>query len=482
MYARPPASRPPARRRSLSKACTTIRTEACGRAPARTPSEHAARAPPRTGEPGRSGPPPIPSIRSCRPGGLRPAEVRRRRVGLRSEHSSLVPDRRTGRCPAMVARDVPPDWQSAVREVMMGTPRERSIVDRGVAPEPLGKVVPLRVAAQPPPPLEQLVEQSFRIAIGVTALASEVLAEAIARTLGREPLRWARDPRTRPRGRPPASRSSRVRRSGSPSRGPGGAPGPPPRWYRSAELFFSFVTSPSFVQEPLRQAGDRLGVLDARWREQRPVDEEAAASFLRLLVPQVVDAALDQIDLNELVAERIDVDRIIERLDLDDVIARVDIDAVVNGLDIDRIIERIDLQAIVERVPVDADRVAARYRRDRREGRSRPGRAPRRHPGRRGQDRPAGGGAASRPHVDRERGDRGAQPDAADPGRDGVDDERDRRRYPGPEHERRSCDLAAARADPAANRRRWIRTGRGRPDRTGRSSRRPARTSRQART
>ena len=55
----------------------------------------------------------------------------------------------------------------------MGTPSERPTVDEGAAsPEPLGKVVPLRVAAQPPPPLEQLVEQSFRIAIGVTALAS----------------------------------------------------------------------------------------------------------------------------------------------------------------------------------------------------------------------------------------------------------------------------------------------------------------------
>ncbi len=84
----------------------------------------------------------------------------------------------------------------------MGTPNERPTVDEGaVSPERLGKVVPLRVAAQPPPPLEQLVEQSFRIAIGVTALASEVLAEAVARTLGREPFAEGEAPRdetTRP--------------------------------------------------------------------------------------------------------------------------------------------------------------------------------------------------------------------------------------------------------------------------------------------
>jgi hypothetical protein len=122
---------------------------------------------------------------------------------------------------------------------------------------------------------------------------------------------------------------------------------------RSAELFLSLLTSPGFVQEPLRQAGDRLGGLDARWREQRPRDEEAAASFLRLLVPQIVDAALDQIDLNELVADRIELDRVVDRLDLDRVIDRLDINAIVARIDIDRILERIDVRALVERVPVD---------------------------------------------------------------------------------------------------------------------------------
>jgi hypothetical protein len=122
---------------------------------------------------------------------------------------------------------------------------------------------------------------------------------------------------------------------------------------RSAELFFSLLTSPGFVQEPLRQAGDRLGALDARWREQRPRDEEAAASFLRLLVPQIVDAALDQIDLNELVADRIELDRVVDRLDLDRVIDRLDINAIVARIDIDSILERIDVRALAERVPVD---------------------------------------------------------------------------------------------------------------------------------
>ena len=225
--------------------------------------------------------------------------------------------------------------------------------ERAVSSERLGKVVPLRVAAQPPPPLEQLVEQSFRIAIGVTALASEVLAEAVARTLGREPYAEGE-----------ASGDETARRATGVPLVAGAAIGialEGARWgaraattvVRSAELFLSLLTSPGFVQEPLRQVGDRLGALDERWREQRPRDEEAAASLLRLLVPQIVDAALDQIDLNELVAQRIELDRVVDRLDLDRVIDRLDIDAIVARIDIDRILERIDVRALVERVPVD---------------------------------------------------------------------------------------------------------------------------------
>jgi hypothetical protein len=237
---------------------------------------------------------------------------------------------------------------------MMGTPNERLAVDEGaVSHERLGKVVPLRVAAQPPPPLEQLVEQTLRIAIGMTALASEVLAEAVARTLGREPFAEGE-----------ASGDEAARQATGVPLVAGAAIGialEGARWgaraattmARSAELFFSLVTSPGFVQEPLRQAGARLGALDAQWREQRPRDEEAAGAFLRLLVPQVVDAALDQIDLNELVVERIELDQVIDRLDLDRVMARLDIDAIVSRIDLDRIIERIDVRAIVERVPVD---------------------------------------------------------------------------------------------------------------------------------
>jgi hypothetical protein len=236
----------------------------------------------------------------------------------------------------------------------MWLPNERRTMEDGAtAPQPMGKVVPLHVAAQPPPPMEQVVGQALRIAIGLGALATEVLAEAVARTLGREPFAEGEAPTEeapRPATGLPLVTGAAI------GLGLGVA-----RWsaraayttYRSAELFVGLVTSPAPVRGPLERASSALDALDARWREHRPKDEEAAGAFLRLLIAQIAEATLDQIDLNELVAERVDLDRIVERLDLDTVIARIDLDAVVAGIDIDRIVERIDLRAIVDRVPVD---------------------------------------------------------------------------------------------------------------------------------
>ena len=159
----------------------------------------------------------------------------------------------------------------------MGTPNERTIVDEGaVSPERLGKVVPLRVAAQPPPPLEQLVEQTFRIAIGMTALASEVLAEAVARTLGREPFAEGEAPgdeTARPASGVPLVAGAAI---GVALEGAKWGARAATTMVRSAELFFSLVTSPGFVQEPLRQAGD-----SARGRSTRAGASNARATRRR---------------------------------------------------------------------------------------------------------------------------------------------------------------------------------------------------------
>lgn len=244
-----------------------------------------------------------------------------------------------------------------------------------------GKVLPLRVAEQPPSPLEQVVDQAFRIGIGLAVIAYDVVGEAVAGTLGRE--RPTEEPTPADEESPPASGLPLL--AGATI----GAALEMGRWstraattlLRSGELFLSILTGPGFIRRPLDHVGTGLSALDARWQDHRPRDEEAASTFLRLLIPQVVDATLDQVDLNELVRTRVDADKLVEavdldravaRLDIDVVATRLDIDAIVDRLDLDQVLQRVDMRMIVDRVPiedvlerVDVDRTVARVDLDR---------------------------------------------------------------------------------------------------------------------
>jgi hypothetical protein len=113
-----------------------------------------------------------------------------------------------------------------------------------------------------------------------------------------------------------------------------------------------------------RFAGDLPSRLKARGAAVRTLAEQRLLASVR----PVLDLVLDQIDLTELVLQRVDIDRIadaidieriMDRLDLTElVLKRVELDRIGDGLDIDRIIDRLDLTGIVL-TRVDLDRVAA---------------------------------------------------------------------------------------------------------------------------
>ena len=220
------------------------------------------------------------------------------------------------------------------------------------------RVVPLRTAAPPPPPVSELLVQAMRIAVGLAVLSTDALIEAVARTLGSEP-----DAATEPEAEEAPSPSGLPLLAGAAL----GVAVETVRWGtraletagRTAELMLGLAPRPAVVRQPVERATGVAEGLDARWREQRPRDEDAAAAFLQLLVPQVVDAVLDQVDLNELVRERIEVDRVVDRVDLERVVARIDLDEIAGRIDVDRIVERLDMHALVQRLPVDevADRI-----------------------------------------------------------------------------------------------------------------------------
>ena len=82
------------------------------------------------------------------------------------------------------------------------------------------------------------------------------------------------------------------------------------------------------------------------------------------MIPPLVDAVVDRLDLTGLVIEDVDlervigdvdIDRIIERVDLDAVISSIDIDAVAAGVDVQKIVDRLDLVAIAQGVVEELD-------------------------------------------------------------------------------------------------------------------------------
>jgi hypothetical protein len=212
-----------------------------------------------------------------------------------------------------------------------------------IASDTASNVVPLRVAGEFPPSVEELVEQAVRIGLGLVTLSTEVLTEAVSRTLG------AVGPRPEEAtGEVPSPTAGLPLLAGAAL----GVATTAVRWgahaattiVRTGDLALSPVTTSAPFKDAMRRLGSQLDSLDARWRDERPREEEAAAAFLRTLVPEIVDALLDQVDLDELVARRVDLDRVVARVDLDEAVARVDID---------RILERVDLGAVVGRIPLD---------------------------------------------------------------------------------------------------------------------------------
>jgi hypothetical protein len=103
--------------------------------------------------------------------------------------------------------------------------------------------------------------------------------------------------------------------------------------------------------------------MNAEWRHDRVESQRAAEAFADALVPHLIDAVIDRLDLTELVLERVDldrvvqavaIDRVLERVDLDDAVAQVDIGLIIDRVDIDSVAARVDVERIVDRLDLVA--------------------------------------------------------------------------------------------------------------------------------
>lgn len=77
-------------------------------------------------------------------------------------------------------------------------------------------------------------------------------------------------------------------------------------------------------------------------------------ALLDVWTPAIVAMVLERLDLTTLVAEHVDLDRVVATVDLDAAVARVDLDAAVARVDLDAAVRRVDLDAVVALVDLDA--------------------------------------------------------------------------------------------------------------------------------
>ena len=106
----------------------------------------------------------------------------------------------------------------------------------------------------------------------------------------------------------------------------------------------------------VRTVADRVpavfdGPLRASGQAQRAAARAASESWLGYLVPRLVAAVLDRLDLTELVTRRVDLDRVAQHLDIEAVLDRLDLtELVIRRVDLNRVAQGLDVEAVLDRL------------------------------------------------------------------------------------------------------------------------------------
>jgi hypothetical protein len=99
------------------------------------------------------------------------------------------------------------------------------------------------------------------------------------------------------------------------------------------------------------QPGHWLSLLGIRGAAHRVTARNDLAELSDRLVPLVAAEVLRRVDVATLLAEQVDLDRVVSAVDLDAAADRVDVDRIVNRLDLTAIVlERVNLEAVVDAV------------------------------------------------------------------------------------------------------------------------------------
>lgn len=111
----------------------------------------------------------------------------------------------------------------------------------------------------------------------------------------------------------------------------------------------SFVAG-TFLDAPRRAGQERIAQLNQAWRAERPEVQTIATAVAVEVVRRVLDAVLDQLDLTQLVIDRVDLNRVIASVDFEDVVGHIDIGGVMERVDIDEVVDRLNVERVIARL------------------------------------------------------------------------------------------------------------------------------------
>ncbi len=119
--------------------------------------------------------------------------------------------------------------------------------------------------------------------------------------------------------------------------------------YRLVQPFATLVLQPPVLPERYwpQRGIDRMADRGERARRQ---GVRQAWALLDDIVPFVVDAILDRIDLTQIVIDRVKVMRIVDEVDIAGIVGHLDFDSIIESVPIDHILELVDINGVVARV------------------------------------------------------------------------------------------------------------------------------------
>ena len=103
----------------------------------------------------------------------------------------------------------------------------------------------------------------------------------------------------------------------------------------------------------VRRVEERIGAV-ARRDATTESPQAAASAFADALVPAVMSAVVERVDVTEMILARADLNRIVNAVELDAVVAKLPVDEVVSRVDVDAVAARLDLDALVARLDLVA--------------------------------------------------------------------------------------------------------------------------------